>query len=45
MVVKFTDVPNFKLKYLENQKSYFNQRFDSCVRIFKNLSYEINVYQ
>ena len=26
MVMKFTDFPNFKLKYLENQVSYFNQK-------------------
>ena len=26
MVVKFTDFPNFRLKYLENQARYFNQR-------------------
>ena len=26
MVAKFTDFPNFRLKYLENQESYFNQK-------------------
>ena len=46
MVAKFTDFTNFKLKYLENQESYFQlERFESCVRIFKNLSYEINLYR
>ena len=26
MVAKFTNFLNFKLKYLENQESYFNQK-------------------
>ena len=26
VVAKFTDFPNFKLKYLENQKSYLYQQ-------------------
>ena len=43
MVVKFTDFPNFKLKFLENQESYFNQKDFMC-RVFKNFSYEINLH-
>ena len=26
MVAEFTDFPDFKLKYLENQESYFSQK-------------------
>ena len=26
MIAKFTDFPNFRLKYLENHESYFNQK-------------------
>ena len=44
MIAKFTDFPNFKLKYLENKGNYFNQ-IDFMRRVFKNLSYEINLYQ
>ena len=44
MVMKFTDFPNFKLKFLENQESYFNQKGFMC-RIFESLSYEINLHQ
>ena len=46
VVAKFTDFPNFKLKYLENQGKLFQlERFESCVRVFENLSYEINLHQ
>ena len=34
----------YKLKYLENQENYFNQKGLMC-RVLKNLSYEINLYQ
>ena len=34
----------YKLKYLENQENYFNQKGLMC-RVFKNLSYEMNLYQ
>ena len=44
MVAKFADFPKFKLKYLENQESYFNQKGFMC-RVFENLLREINIYQ
>ena len=34
----------YRLKYLENQENYFNQKGFMC-RVFKNLSYEVNLYQ
>ena len=34
----------YKLKYLENQENYFSQKGLMC-RVFKNLSYEISLYQ
>ena len=34
----------YMLKYLENQENYFSQKGLMC-RVFKNLSYEINLYQ
>ena len=34
----------YKLKYLENQENYFNQKGLMC-RVFKHLPYEINLYQ
>ena len=45
MVAKFAEFPKFKLKYLENQENYFSQTGLNYVRVFKNFSYEINLYQ